>query len=224
MTAVMLTMLIGLGVWQLNRLTWKRAILAEIDHAEASPAIPLPTHPGRFQKVGVSGVFRAGTTLLYGAEVRDTLQGPQMGAQLIQPLIRKDGPPVLIDRGWMPTTAADAPSAPTAEPVSVEGYIRTAEHPGPFSPKDDPGLHRVYTLDPQAMAAALNLPQVAPFTLVVLGSAADNAYPAPATALPRPPNDHLSYAITWFGLAVVLAVVFTIWARRVILGQDPQPE
>jgi surfeit locus 1 family protein len=203
----MFALLISLGIWQLHRLTWKRALLAEIDRAESAPAIPLPEHPGRFQKVAVSGVFRPGLAAQYGLEVRDTPRGPQMGTQLIQPLFRDTGPLVLVDRGWVP----DLSTITTSGPVTLEGYVRTPEHPGLFTPKDDPAARRFYTLDPQAIAAGLGLPQVMPFTLIALGRA--DGYPAPADALPRPPNDHLGYAMTWLGLAIVLAVVFAVWAR-----------
>jgi surfeit locus 1 family protein len=217
-TACMMVILVGLGVWQLHRLVWKQGILAQIDQAEASPAVPLPPHPSLFQKVAIAGVLRPGPVILYGADVRDTPQGPQMGGQLIEPLIRPDGPPVLVDLGWVPdhgTGRADVPAA-QGGPARVEGYIRLPEHPGAFSPKDDPSIHRFYTLNPQAMATALGLPDVAPFTLIAMGPAPDNVYPSPATALPRPPNDHFGYALTWFGLALTLAGVFGAWARGVL--------
>ena len=71
------------------------------------------------------------------------------------------------------------------------------------------------TLDPAAIGAALGLASVAPFTLVALGPA-----PTPPrarrSALPRPPNDHLSYALTWFGLAACLLVVFVVYVRKAL--------
>jgi surfeit locus 1 family protein len=214
MAMVMFAILIGLGVWQLYRLNWKRGILAEIDRGEASPPIPLPEHPGRFQKVAVTGVLRPGPTAQYGVDVRDTPRGPLMGSELIQPLIRAAGPPILVDRGWVPQPPT-APLATPTGPITLQGYVRTPEHPGLFSPKDDPAARRFYTLNPQAIGAALGLAQVLPITLIVLGHA--DGYPAPATALPRPPNDHLGYAMTWFGLAITLVVVFAVWARRTLL-------
>jgi len=225
MTLVMLGILIGLGVWQLQRLTWKLGILAQIDHAEASAAIPLPDRPSQFQKVAVSGTLRPGAVLLYGADVRDTPQGPQMGGQLIQPLLRAGAPPILIDRGWVPDRSPPGTDTPPAQggPARIEGYIRLPDHPGPFTPKDDPPRHRAYTLDPHAMAAALGLPSAAPFTLIAMGPAQDNVYPAPATALPRPPNDHFGYALTWFGLAATLAGVFGAWASGVLRTARGRP-
>ena len=83
------------------------------------------------------------------------------------------------------------------------GYVRPPEHPRWFGATDDPAARRFFALDPAAIGAALGLAEVAPFTLVALGPA--GGVPEPAQALPRPPNDHLGYAITWFGLAGLLA-------------------
>ena len=215
MTLAMLAVLVGLGVWQVERLAWKTALLDAIDHAEAAPAVPLPSHPAAFAKVRVQGRFRADLRALYGADVRDTAEGPQMGAGLLVPLERRDGPPILVDRGWIPLSRRQAIAMPSGE-VSVEGYVRPAVQPGLFSANDDPVRRHFYTLDPAAIGAALGVRDLAPFTLVALGPRPSDLYPEPAHHLPRPPNNHLSYAITWFGLAVALVVVFVVWASKVI--------
>ncbi len=215
MTLAMLAVLIGLGVWQVERLAWKTALLDEIDRAEAAPAVPLPPHPSAFAKVRVQGRFRSDLRALYGADVRDTAGGPQMGAGLLVPLERSDGPPILVDRGWVPLSRPAAIAMPQGE-VSVEGYVRPAVKPGLFSASDDPVTRHFYTLDPAAIGMALGVTDLAPFTLVALGAHPPELYPDPARHLPRPPNNHLSYAITWFGLAAALLVVFAVWANRVI--------
>jgi surfeit locus 1 family protein len=215
MTLAMLAVLIGLGVWQVQRLAWKTALLDAIDRAEAAPAVPLPPHPPAFAKVRVQGRFRSDLRALYGADVRDTAHGPQMGAGLLVPLERSDGPPILVDRGWVPVSRPEAIAMPQGE-VSVEGYVRPAVKPGLFSASDDPATRHFYTLDPAAIGAALGISNFAPFTLVALGAPPPELYPDPARHLPRPPNNHLSYAITWFGLAAALLVVFAVWANRVI--------
>ena len=213
-TLVMLAILLGLGTWQVQRLAWKEGLLAEIDHAEASPAIPLPAGlPGQFVKLRVSGTLEA-PFALYGAEVRDTQAGPQMGAQLIQPMQRDGAAPVLIDRGWVPEK--DAAALATTGAIQVDGFVRQAEQPNWLSAADDPAHRRFYTLNPVAIGAALGIGQAAPFTLVALGPAPASLYPDPSKALPRPPNDHFSYALTWYGLAVVLLAVFLVWSRKVL--------
>jgi surfeit locus 1 family protein len=210
-TLAMLVVLCGLGTWQVQRLAWKTAILSQIDQAEAAPAVPLPPDPSPFMKVRVDGHFREDLAALYAAEVQDTPDGPAMGGQLIVPLERGGAETILVDRGWVPQTRREP--VPTPEGItSVEGFVHPAEQAGLFSAADDPAGRHFYTMDPQAIGAALGLAHVAPFVLVAMGPA---GYPDPARHLPRPPNNHLQYAITWYGLAVVLLVIFCLYARKV---------
>lgn len=215
-TLVMLALLVGLGVWQIERLHWKLGILAQIDRAEALPPVRLPVHPSPFAKVEISGVWQNAAQALYGAEGRDSLAaGPQMGGQLIMPLLRPGQPPVLVDRGWIPSGRLGHVAAPGGM-TTVQGYVRAADHPHLFSATDDPAAHLFYTLDPAAIGAALGLPRVAPFTLIAMGPTPPAGLPDPAKNLPRPPNNHLTYAITWFGLAATLVVIFSIYAARLL--------
>ncbi len=210
-TLLMLAVLIGLGVWQLQRRAWKLGVLAQIDQAESAPAIPLPADPPPYAKVRVGGTLRPDLQVRYGSTVRELLSGSVIGSEVIEPLERPGQDPLLVDLGWVPTGQTVAPTG-----TEVEGYIRPPSQPGLFSAKDDPAEHRFFTLDPAPIAAALGLPHVAPFTLVAMGPVAPGVYPQPAGILPRPPNDHLNYALTWFGLALALVVVFAAYARKVL--------
>ena len=67
-----------------------------------------PAQPPPFAKVAVTGRLRADLAALYGSDVRDTPEGPVLGAFLIEPLIRAGGPPVLVERGWVPETRRPA--------------------------------------------------------------------------------------------------------------------
>jgi surfeit locus 1 family protein len=216
-TLIMLALLIGLGIWQIQRLHWKLGILDQIDRAEALPATPLPQDPQDFTKVKIEGHLRDDLAALYGAEGRDTRDGPQMGGQLIVPLERPGQDTVLVDRGWIPAVRLGQIHGPDGA-ITVEGYVRAADHPHMFSATDNPAKRLFYTLDPQTIGAALGLADVAPFTLVEMGKTPDAGYPDPARTLPRPPNNHLTYAITWFGLAATLLVIFVIYAARLLRG------
>jgi len=207
----MLAITLSLGVWQIERLHWKEVLLAEIDRAEAAPPVALPPAPSPFEKVEVEGQFRADLAAHYGSEVRSTAEGPQLGSQLLMPLVRPGQPPILVDRGWLPD---DAKVPASTAPVTVVGYVRPPEAPGRLSPSPDLSARRFWSLDPAQIGAALGLPRIAPFTLVALGPA--DASPMPAQALPRPPNDHLGYAITWFGLAACLIGVFTTYVKKAV--------
>lgn len=214
---IMLLILLALGTWQVHRLHWKEAILAEIARAEAAPPVPLAGNSGPFTKVSVSGRLRNDLAASYGADVRDTATGPQLGTYLIVPLERTNEPTLLVDRGWVPART----SGPINQPqgiVSIAGYIHPADHPGMFSARDDPATRTFYTLDPTTIGATLGLKSVAPFVLIALGPPPVEHYPEPATHLPRPPNDHFIYAVTWYGLAFALVVMFCVWARGTLLA------
>ncbi len=219
-TVVMLAILISLGTWQIYRLHWKEGILARIAAAEAAPPVPLgqqsdPDAPDPYTKVSVSGRFRFDQAAEFGADVRDTRAGPTLGSYQIVPLTREHGLTIMVDRGWIPQT----PEAPLDDPagrVAVTGYVRPGDVPHWFSPADDRAARMFYTLDPKAIGAAVGVRDPAPFVLVALGPSATGSYPAPAHHLPRPPNNHLSYVITWYGLALSLVVIFGVWARKAI--------
>jgi surfeit locus 1 family protein len=214
MTLIMLAVLLGLGTWQVQRLHWKRGVLAQIERAEAAPPVPLSGEPDPYTKVEVTGHLRDDLSATYGADVRDTRAGPVLGTQLIEPLERANGHPLLVDRGWIPDKLPHT-AAPSEGEVTLQGYVHPGDKPGLFSATDSPATRQFYTLDPSVIGQALGLSRVAPFVLIAMGPAPPAGYPDPARHLPRPPNNHLSYAITWYGLAVALVVIFVVWARKV---------
>ena len=215
MTAIMLAVLVALGTWQLHRLAWKTALLARIDAAEQAPGIPLQGQPPAFTKVSVTGTPHPGAAGHYGVEVRDLPGGSVIGSQLVDVLDRAAAPPLLVLEGWVPQGRTPPPPSPDM-PRTVEGYLREPEHGGMFSAHDDVAARLFYTLDPAAIGAGLGVAGVAPFVLVRLGTPQPGVFPQPATSLPRPPNDHLSYAITWYGFAVILLVIFALYARKTL--------
>jgi surfeit locus 1 family protein len=206
-TLPLLAVLVALGTWQAQRLGWKTAILARIDAAEAGPPAPLPADPADFAKVEAAGRFDHARESLVGLEVR----GAVLGSRLVTPLLRDGAPAILVDRGWVPLERRDGVSRPEGE-LRVTAWVRPTERVGWFSAADDPAGRRFYTFDPDTIGPALGLPALAPFGLVALGEA--TGLPQPDRRLPRPSNNHLGYAITWYGLAVALVGVFLVWARR----------
>jgi surfeit locus 1 family protein len=206
-TILMLAVLIGLGTWQMQRRAWKADLLARIDAAETQAAAPLRDNPPDFAKVRIEGTLQTDRIVRYGAEVRaDTL-----GAHIIVPMLREHADPVLVDLGWAPNQLR----APLAFPAGpIEGFIRPPEHAGAFSAKDDPAQRLFYTLDPAPIAAAIGLAKVAPFTLVAMGAVPLGSFPQPVQSLPRPPDNHLQYALTWYGFALTLLIIFALYARK----------
>ena len=216
-TLPVLAILIGLGTWQVQRLQWKTALLAQLAAAQAGPAEPLTAHPEPWTKVFATGRLLNDREALLGLEVRNAV----LGAFLLVPLQRDNGPPLLVNRGWVPLEREAPVDHPEGE-VRVEGYVRPGESASLFSATDDPAGRRFYTLDPAVIGPALDLPEVAPFALVALAPSGlpPDALPQPARHLPQPPNNHLGYVVTWYGLALALAGVFVTWAHRRLKEPD----
>jgi len=216
----MLAAMLSLGIWQVQRMGWKSALLQELSAAQAGPPLSA-ANPTPFAHIIASGRFRHDLELLLGSEVR----GTTLGAALITPLERDGAPVLLVERGWVPLDRAGV-SRPEGV-VTVQGYMRPAERPGLLSAADSPASRRFHNFDIPAMGAALGLP-VAPFGLAVvvpgrarpdggLGSTPapnQGGVPSPATGFPAPSNPHLGYAITWFGLALAWTAIFALWASR----------
>ncbi len=208
-TALACALLIALGIWQLERLRWKEGMIAQIDAAERAPPVTLePGTPPLFTRVRVHGTLRADHVALYGAEVR----GMQMGAQAIQLLDRPGARPLLVVLGWV-STQGGAPR-PLSGEADVTGYVRLPNVSGWLSASDDLEGRHFYALNPSTIGVALGASDAEPFTLVALGPPAPRNQPQPATTLPRPVNNHLLYAFTWFGLAASLLGVSGAWLRK----------
>lgn len=211
----MLVVLLGLGSWQMQRRTWKTALLADIARAEAAGPSPLGASaaPPPYAKLLATGTFRP-LTALYGTDTRYVQAVQMLGADLLAVLDREDGPPVLVNLGWV-TTERPLP-APPAGTVQVVGYARPADSPRLIGISDDPAARRFFTLDPRRIGPALGASYLLPFTLVALGPRGGPGAPVPADALPQPVNNHLQYALTWYGFAVTLVIIFAAWTRKTL--------
>lgn len=207
-----LAVLLFLGNWQVRRLHWKTDLLATIAAAEAGPPVPLTAAPQPFTKVAVTGRYRYDLEASLGAEVR----GPVLGTHLLTVLEAEGLPPILVDRGWITGNRQDTAIARPEGPVTVTGYVSPPNERDSFAATDDTAGRRFYTSDARAIGAALGMPGIMPDLLVALAAPGQppTALPQPALTLPRPPNSHLGYAITWYGLGASLVGVLIAWAIR----------
>lgn len=214
--AIAFVILIGLGVWQLQRLKWKEALLAGIARAEAAPAVPLgpvldALARGRNEefvrvKVTCPGLARAPALELY------SLREGQIGARLISacPVVSGVYRSILVDRGFIPDTvsARPLPDPTIHDPVEVTGVLRAGERGNFTTPPAT--TTKWYLHDARKMAAALRADApTAP--LFLMAETSTNPDFKPLNPAPFPvdiPNRHLGYALTWFGLAGALAGVY----------------
>ena len=219
-----MTILIGLGIWQLDRKVWKENLIAAMTARLTAPPEDLPPRedwarltPQReeFRRVGFSAEFLPGReALVYsaGSAFRPDVKGP--GYWVFAPARLSGGDSVIVNRGFVPLDRKDAAMAVLAGSVDIVGIMRWPETRGLFTPADDLKDNIWYLRDIAAMAAAKHWTNVAPFYV-------EQESPAPAGGLPKLgklainlPDNHLQYAITWFGLALALAGIYLVWLMR----------
>lgn len=221
--AIALGVLIGLGVWQLQRLAWKEALLAHVAALKGAPAQPLEAvldafADGRdvdFTRVRVTcpGLARAPYLELYG------LKDGQAGSRLISAcaVASRAYRTVLVDRGFVRDVVSARPPKDAADraPVEVTGVLRTPDAATFMTPKNQAGANRWFSRDVPAMAQALNAPLPAPVFLFAETSSNPEWKALQPAPLPSEiPNRHLEYALTWFGLAAALVGVYAALLLR----------
>lgn len=216
-----LAVLIGLGVWQLERLGWKEGLIATLDRrlSAAPTALPPAAAWGRldaqddeFRRVTFEATFlldKEAPVFSAGSALRPDVSGP--GYWIFTPARLSDGRIVMVDRGFVPDGFRDPKSRPqgqVAGPIRILGALRWPEEPGWFAPANDPAHNLWYRREPAAMAQALGIGPVAPFYVAQEAPVPPGGLPKPGPLTPNLRNAHLQYALTWFGLAAVLAIVF----------------
>jgi surfeit locus 1 family protein len=221
---VLFAALIALGVWQIERKAWKEGLIATLNERLAAPPEALPTpaswpslDPARdeYLRVRFTASFDyAQDALVYGAAsaFRPDVSGP--GYWVFTPARLADGGTVVVNRGFVPEgrQAASARAASqTPGLVALVGVLRWPDH-GWFTPNGEPEKNLWFARDPAAIAAAKDLGAVAPFYVEQESPIPPGGLPQPGRLVVHLPNNHLQYAVTWFGLALVLAGVFAVWA------------
>lgn len=214
-TVPAMLMMIGLCVWQVQRLYWKEGLIAERQARVAEAAIPLPAPGGdlgalEFRKVRLEGSFRHDRELFLGAR---SMNG-NPGYHILTPFTLADGAVVLVDRGWVPVERKlpeQRAEGQAAGQVAVEGLIRVPHGPAFMQPDNEPQHNMWFYFDLPAMASHAALPLRA--DLYVEAGPAENAggYPLGGQTRIEMPNDHLQYAITWGLLAAALMVIYVAY-------------
>lgn len=214
-----LVLLLILGTWQVQRLQWKNGIIADISRQMALPAIELPTPVAseivQYQKIRLTGEF------LYDKEIflytgKREFKGKD-GYDVLTPLKREDGSLLLVDRGWIPIEArnSDAFNASRIKgSVTVEGIVMKGEKNATFTPENNPEKNLWFWIDIPAIRDYLK--QDIPAFYILQGQGKDKSVlPIGSTMNPAMiRNDHLQYAITWYGAALSLLVIYYLYHRK----------
>ena len=231
-TLLMGAFLISLGIWQLHRLAWKDSLIGQIEARTTMPAQPVPPPSAwadlkpsdyEYRHVTAQGTFdNDKETLVF----RPSEDGP--GFLVMTPLKLADGGgTVIVDRGWVPDTRKDRASRAAGDPtgiVRVTGLMRGPESRNLFTPADDPKTGQFFTRDPATIAARDGI-AAAPFTIDADRTPNPGGWPRGGATVLEIPNNHFSYAMTWFGLALGLFGVFASFAwKRLSSEPDTHPD
>lgn len=206
-------MLVSLGVWQLHRLAWKRDLIERVEQRVRAPPVAPPERErwsqvdaanSEYLRVLVHGRYRHDRETLVQAV---TERGG--GFWVLTPLETVDGYVVLINRGFVPPTQRDPATRLQGQiegVTTVTGLIRMSEAGGAYLRSNEPTADRWYSRDVAAIAAARGLTDVAPYFIDAdAGDARNGSAPIGGLTVIRFSNNHLQYALTWFGLALMVA-------------------
>ena len=202
--------LVSLGVWQLRRLEWKQAILAQIEAQIGAEPVPVPDHPAedrdRYRAVTATGT-------IIDDEVHFLVSTRETGAafRIVSLFLTEDGRRLLLDRGIV-TSGAKDDERPAVE-ATVTGNLLWPDEIDMFTPEPDREMNIWFARDATLLSQEL---AAEPFLIVLRETSESDPSVTPLPVdTASIPNDHREYAITWFGLAAVWAGMTIFWIGRI---------
>lgn len=186
--------LVSLGNWQLRRLAWKEGMLAAIEAKMEGPAVEIPAIPDRardmYLHVSASGIMGP-------QEVHVLSSSPATGPgyRIISPFTLENGRRILVDRGVVPE--AQKTATRPLQNGEIEGNLLWMQEPPSFPPDLEKNIW--FNRDTAALAKVLDTEPV----LLVMDHTALAGAPYPVPVGVNIPNNHLGYAIQWYGFALV---------------------
>jgi surfeit locus 1 family protein len=228
---LLIAALIGLGIWQVERLSWKLDLIARVDarvHAESAPPpgqsewAKVNAADDEYRRVKIGGTLQNDKEALVYAS---TALGP--GYWVMTPLVLADGTAILINRGFVPTEKRDPSTRAGGQvsgPVEITGLMRMSEPKGSLLQSNDPAANRWYSRDVSAIAASRGIDDIAPYFIDADATPNPDGLPIGGLTIIDFPNNHLVYAITWFVLALMVAglLVFVIHSEIKARNVTPQ--
>lgn len=222
--AVLFAVFVALGTWQVHRRAWKHDLIARVDarvHAEPVDAPARGQWPvvsaanDEYRRVKLTGTFIEGKSVRVRAS---TELG--MGSWLLTPMRLRNGDVVIVNRGFVSPTWCDGKATCTPGPAgetTISGLLRISEPKGAFLQKNQPAADRWFSRDVAAIATAKGLETVAPYFIDAdaassPGRGEGNDGPVGGLTVIAFPDNHLMYAITWFGMALLtLLGAWVVW-------------
>ena len=220
-----LVLLLCLGTWQVRRLQWKEGLLADIAERQAAAPVPLADIEALAARGGDVDYRRVTATGRYLNDKERhffaTYNG-MSGFYIYTPLQLDDGRLLLVNRGFVPYDRKEPKTREQGELVGEQAIAGLARarlpgKPSSLLPDNDVAKNIFYWKDLDAMAASDGLVQsrVVPFFVDADSTANPGGLPVGGVTIVDLPNDHLQYAVTWYGLAAALSAIVAIsWVRK----------
>ena len=225
LAVLLLGVLLALGVWQVQRMQWKEGLMDGAEAAAGQPPLPL-AEALKLENPEFRRVLLACRGLAAASFVElQSIENGDAGVRLVS-ACRPEGveATLLVDRGFVSAEISARPSVKAADtmPVVITGVLRRAPAPSALTPP--PAEGRFYGRDAEAMARALKVVgPVSPFTVFATTSTNPDWQALKPSAPPAAfTNNHLGYALTWFGLAVALIAFYAVLLRRRMTRKDTE--
>lgn len=218
MTLPAVLIMIGLGIWQLDRLAWKGALLERIHARHDAPPVTLDKLSGKpeadeYRRVVLRGSFVHERELFMPARS----QNGNVGSHVLSTFVLDNGMAVLVNRGWVPPERKDPARRAEGQikgPVELIATVRLSQSPGWFTPDNEPARNNWFYVDVAAMRDALGIATEIDYWFAVDAPANPGGYPLGGQTRVNIANDHLQYAATWFIFAITLVVIYLIFGLR----------
>jgi surfeit locus 1 family protein len=217
--------MIGLSIWQVQRLHWKEGLIADRQARVTAEPVALPAAgsdlgAAEYRRVSLTGQYQHDHELYLAAR---SMNG-NVGYHIMTPFTLQDGGTVLVDRGWVPTEKKlpeSREAGQQAGTVTVDGVVRLSQQKAWMQPDNEPDQNVWFFIDLPAIAKHLGMPAMRQDIYVDAGPApVPGGYPLGGQTHINLPNDHLQYAITWALLAGALIVIYILYHLRL---QREQP-
>ena len=210
-----LIILVSLGTWQVKRLIWKNDLISFYLKQSTNNIINLHkenfvSEEIEYRKVRLTGKF------LNKKEVHitgKTYEG-NAGFHVVTPFLMQNGNYVLVNRGWVSENYKEAKSRSFSlinEETSVIGLIRYPQKKGYFVPENEPDNGFWFTIKPTEIKKHLKIDKetfIIKFYVDALRQEKKINLPIGIKGKINIRNQHLSYAITWYSLAIVLMIIY----------------
>lgn len=212
---------VGLGTWQVQRLAWKEGLIAEIEAAKQEAPLTAQDLPNDEAALKEKNFWPVTLTGTWNHEIEYHLAPryykSQLGYHLVQPLELTDKRIVFINRGWVPAAKKDISTRPHSIGVGrgkVEGLLRVGSERNPFTPENQMEKNVWFGRDVKAMADFYEVKNVLPAMVDAVGPQDKDTLPIPSDGHIKLHNQHLSYIITWYGIALAVLVIFILAHRK----------